>query len=185
MQTIKGLNLDRYVLVGHSMTGKVAAIVASKAEEYGIKGPEKLVLLTPTPLGVEPISQEMIDGLVHMERNKENCEKFVLSHSHAKLPQAIFDRTVEAVMQVNPDAWAAWLLHGTQEDWISRASPIKTETLIITAEYDPEWSAPVQNRLTVPHHQHARVTTIKGSGHLVPLEAPEALVATLREFVGN
>jgi pimeloyl-ACP methyl ester carboxylesterase len=185
VQTIKGLELDRYVLVGHSMTGKVAAIVASKAEEYGIRGPEKLVLITPTPLGVEPISEEMINGLLHMERNRENCEKFVLSHSHVRLPQPVQDRAIEDVMRVNQAAWEAWLAHGTQEDWISRASPIKTETLIITAEFDPEWSEPVQNRLTVPHHQHARVTTIMGSGHLIPMEAPKALVATLREFVGD
>ncbi len=53
-ETIAQLKLGAFVLVGHSMTGKVAAVLASRQPP----GLQKLVLLTPSPLSPEPIAPE-------------------------------------------------------------------------------------------------------------------------------
>jgi pimeloyl-ACP methyl ester carboxylesterase len=184
--TLRELNLDGYVLVGHSMTGKVAAILASRvATQFGLRGPAKLILLTPTPLGEEPISEETRQQLLQETRNQENGETFVASHSSLPLPPEIRARAVEDYLRANQQAWNAWLAKGTHEDWVSRAAPIETETLVIAAENDHEWGAQTQQRLTMPHLNRARQITVEGSGHLVPMEAPDKLAALLREFASR
>lgn len=181
-QTIQSLNLKRYVLVGHSMTGKVASILASKPEQYGAPAPERLVLLTPTPLGLEPLPEEARKELLEAHRDRAYAEKFITSHSHLPIPPAAKERAIKDVLRVHQDAWIAWLAKGTMEDWISRAAPIKTETLVIAAESDPEWGPEMQQRMTMPYLEHGKLVTVKRSGHLVPMEAPEELVDLLRAF---
>ncbi len=181
-QTLLELKLDRYVLVGHSMTGKVTSILASDSSKFGLHGPERLVLLTPTPLGLEPLPEEARKALLEAHRDRAYAEKFIVSHSHLPIPPVPFERAVEDVLRVNQDAWIAWLAKGTMEDWVDRAAPIKTETLVIAAENDPEWGQEMQQRMTLPYLKKARLVTVPGSGHLVPMEAPEKLATLLREF---
>lgn len=88
-------------------------------------------------------------------------------------------------MRVNPAAWEAWLTSGTREDWIDRCGPIEVETLVIAAEKDPGWGPELQQQLTMSHLARGRMVVVPGSGHLVPMEAPERLTALLREFAGS
>ncbi len=53
---------------------------------------------------------------------------------------------------------------------------------VIAAESDPEWGPAMQERMTMLYLEHGKLVTVKGSGHLVPIEAPEELVAFLRAF---
>ncbi len=56
----------------------------------------------------------------------------------------------------------AWLAKGTMEDWVDRAAPIKTETLVIAAENDPEWGQEMQQRNDITLPQEGQ--TGNGSG---------------------
>ena len=184
-ETLRGLGLDRYVLVGHSMTGKIASIIASDPVRYGLRAPEKLVLLTPTPLGEEPLDEDTRNSLLALDRTPETADAFVADHSHLPIPPEARARAADDVLKVHPDAWEAWLARGTREDWVDRSAPIGAETLVIAAENDAEWGADAQRKMTMPHLSRGKLVTVAGSGHLVPIEAPEALAALLRDFVGR
>lgn len=185
-QTINELHLDRYVLVGHSMTGKVMQILASRmGPELGLQHqPEKLVLITPTPLGREVGGPELREALLAQDRNQDNGDRFVTDRTGLPLPPAVHARAVEDYLKANPAAWAAWLNAGIYEDWIERAAPISVETLLIVADRDPVWGMEMQRELTLPYLTNATATTID-SGHQVPMEAPEQLAALLRDFIGT
>ena len=184
-ETLRGLDLNRYVLVGHSMTAKVASIIAGDPGAHGLRPPEKLVLLTPTPLGEEPLEEDAREALLALDRNPETADAFIADHSNLPITPDARARAVEDVLRVHPDAWEAWLARGQREDWIDRAAPLDAEALVISAECDAEWGADVQRRLTMPHLRRAELVTVAGSGHLVPLEAPDALTSLLRGFVGR
>ena len=55
--------LEEYVLVGHSMSGKVSMVLARRAQDAGYRGAEHcglrgLVLVAPSPPSPEPMSEE-------------------------------------------------------------------------------------------------------------------------------
>lgn len=184
-EVIVALDLDRYVLIGHSMTGKVMSILASRAGiELGLKHPpEKLLLVTPTPLGKEVGGEDMRVMLLAAQKNRWDAEKFVATHSGLPLPSAIKERTMQDYLLANRAAWEAWLNEGILEDWIDRSAPVEIKTLVIAAERDEVWGLPMQQKLTMPHLTNATIITID-TGHLVPLEAPEQLARIIRDFVG-
>lgn len=183
-ETINQLDLDRYVLLGHSMTGKVMSILASRmGAQLGLRGtPEKLVLLTPTPLGEEVGGQDLRDALLAQTKTRENAEQFVSDRSALALAPDVRERAINAYLQTSRAAWEAWLNDGVNEDWIERCAPITVPTLVIAADRDPVWGIDMQQRLTMPHLGNASITTID-SGHLVPMEAPHQLAEMLASFL--
>ena len=185
-EVINALALDRYVLVGHSMTGRVMSILASRVgPTLGLaRGPEKLVLVTPTPLGQEVGSEEMRQMLLAAQANRWDAEKYVATHTGLPLGPDVKERTMQDYLQASRPAWEAWLNAGIREDWVDRAAPIAVETLVIAAERDPIWGADTQHKFTMPHLTNARLVTVD-SGHLVPLELPARLAELLADFVGH
>ena len=135
------LGLDRYVLVGHSMTGKVMSILASRmGRELGLPRPaEKLVLLIPTPLGQEVGGEEMRQLLLAATKNRWDAEKFVATHTGRPLPPEIRERVMQDYLLADRAAWEAWLNAGIRKDWLERAAPVEVETLVIATERDPVW----------------------------------------------
>ena len=102
-EVIVGLGLERYVLVGHSVTGKVMQILASRmGTELGLKTPpEKLLLVTPTPLGKKVGGEEMRTMLLAAQNNRWGAEKFVATHSGLSLSSTVKERTMPDSMKAN------------------------------------------------------------------------------------
>lgn len=183
---IRALDLDRYVLVGHSMSGKLMSLLASRmGPELGLPHPpEKLVLLTPTPLSREVGSEDFRQSLLALSRDEAGAEEFVTARRALPVFAEAHARAVEDVQRTTRRAWEAWLNIGVYEDYVDRAAPVSVPTLVIAAERDTAWGTDVQKQLTMPHLTDARLITID-SGHAVPIEAPEELATIIREFVDS
>jgi pimeloyl-ACP methyl ester carboxylesterase len=178
-ETIAALQIETFTLVGHSMTGKVAAVLAGQL----LPGLEKLVLLTPSPLGPEPIPTEARAGMLAQSApSREEATAFIQANSALPMREDVFERAVEDRMRVSPDAWRAWLESGSKEDWSSRFNAPDVPTLVIAAGKDSSLGPEVQEQLTLPHFPGARMEVIRASGHMVPMEAPEQLASLLRAF---
>ncbi len=180
--TLGKLKLERFVLVGHSMTGKVAAVLAKR----GVPGLEKLVLLTPSPVGPEPVAPaDRATMLAQAEPTRADAESYVCTNSSLPLRAEIFERAIEDRLRANPAAWRAWMEHGTREDWSDRIGTLSLPTLVIAAEKDESLGPEVQERLTMPHFANAKLEVVSDSGHLVPMEAPARLARLLSAFAGK
>lgn len=184
--TINELGLTDYVLVGHSMTGKIMQILASRAgAELGLAHPPaKLVLITPTPLSQEVGGQGLRDSLFASRRDRVEAGQFVHDRTALSLPQHVFDRACEDYSRMNRKAWDAWLTQGVNEDWTERAAPIDVETLLIVAEQDPVWGLEMQRETTMRGLTHATIATVD-CGHQVPMEAPQALTELITSFAAS
>jgi pimeloyl-ACP methyl ester carboxylesterase len=182
-ETMGALQLENFTLVAHSMTAKVAAVLAGQ----GLPGLEKLVLLTPSPLSPEPIPPEArATMLAQTGSSRRDAEAYIQANSALPIRDDVFERAVEDRMRTNPAAWRAWLEGGSKEDWSTRFPlPVQDRhlpVLVIAAGKDSSLGADVQEQLTLPHFPGARMEVIRGSGHLVPMEAPEQLIPLLRSF---
>ncbi len=180
-QTLAALHLPRFVLVGHSMTGKVAAVVASRQPA----GLEKLVLLTPSPLSPEPMAPaDRATMLGQAVPTRADAEEYVRANSCLPIPPEVFARSVEDRLRANPAAWRAWLEGGSHEDWTSRVPSLALPTLVIAAEGDKSLGPDVQRELTLPRFPNGRLEVVEKCGHLVPLEAAGRLAELIGHFAG-
>lgn len=110
--TSQALVLGHYFPVDHTMSGKLAAALGAAAANYGLPAPAKLVRVTSTSLGPEPLSEQESQEFLATDRDDPTAGAFVRSHSNVSLPAPILERAVEVVMRVNQPAWNAWLAGG-------------------------------------------------------------------------
>ncbi len=201
------LQLGRFVLVGHSMSGKVSAVLArrfadrapsgaSDAQGPGVIHAERLdglaglVLVAPSPPTPEPISVEkratMLANLgeVH-EDDHRRAKAYITKNEERDLSPEVLERAVGEVLRMNRAAWVAWLEHGSKEDWAERVGVLELPAVVVAGEKDRSLGPEQQRELTMPHFMHAELRIIPHCSHLAPMEKPREMAAILREFVGG
>jgi 3-oxoadipate enol-lactonase len=80
---IQALNIDRYVLIGHSMGGKVVQLVASQ-RPCGLKG---AILVAPAPPTPQDIPESARQQQLHAYDNRENAIQAV-AFLTVRMPQS-------------------------------------------------------------------------------------------------
>lgn len=179
---------DRWMLVGHSMGGKIATILAHRAEHGGrLPGLIGVVLLAASPPSAEPIDDDrrgaMLGWVDDGPIGEKDARDFIDQNIAAALPSAAYDGAVADVKRANPMAWRAWLERGSREDWSDHVGTLQTPALIIAGAEDGDLGEANQRALNMPHYAHARFESVAQAAHLIPLEQPEAVARLIREHV--
>ncbi|WP_437757128.1 alpha/beta fold hydrolase [Sorangium sp. So ce1389] len=177
---IQVLGLERHVLVGHSMGGKVAQLLASR-RPAGLRG---LVLVAPAPPTPMPLSDEQRATMARAYDSPESVG-FVLDHvlTARPLSPALRQQVIEDSLRGAPAAKAAWPHVASLEDISADVASIDAPALVIAGELDEVERLGVLRREVVPRIPGASLRVLPGTGHLSPLEAPLALASALRDFV--
>lgn len=176
---IESLGLDHYILVGHSMGGKVAQLLASR-HPAGLAG---LVLVAPSP--PSPMSvplaarQEMVNAYDSRESILATVRQVLAANP---LQPDDLETVVQDSLQGAPAAKAAWPLAASQEDISAQAALIRVPTFVISGEKDQVDPPAVLQRELMARIPHATLHILPGVGHLSPLEAPGELSALIRDF---
>ena len=178
--TIRTLGIQDCVLVGHSMTGKVAVILAARQPDY-LAG---LVLVGPSPPTPQPMSDTERDSQRQYGKSRSEAEAFIDQASTHRLPDAVREVAIADAQRVNLAAWRAWVDYGSREDWSSRLLPLDLPVLLICGADDQQVPGADQQRLTtLAPFSNSRLEVIPGAGHLMPLQTPQALAQLMLEFV--
>lgn len=179
---IAALGLSRYVLVGHSMGGKVAQLIASR-QPQGLVGLVLVAPASPTPSRI-PLAQR--EFMTHAYDSREAIVATCTDVLTAKpLSAADLAQVVEDSLRGSPEAKRYRPLHAMVEDISASTAGIRVPTLIVGGEHDKVdpmdgLKAEVQARI---HGASLRV--LPGTGHLSPLESPGALAAAIATFVAT
>jgi len=179
-QMIAALGLREYVLVGHSMGGKIAQVLASR-RPAGLIGLALVAPATPTPLALPPdaragmkaayLSRESIGGaLDHMLTAKPLTE--------AQREQVIADSLRGA-----PQARDAWPNATSLEDISHLVGAINVPVTVIAGELDRVDTVDILKAELLSRISQAKMKVLPGTGHLSPLESPAEVAATIAEFV--
>ena len=173
-----------FVLVGHSMSGKVSAVLASR----GLPGLQGLVMVAPSPPGPEPMDDEKRNGMIAMLGHKydgdlERAKKYITKNEERDIAPAVLERAATEVLRMNRTAWVAWLTHGSKEDWADRVGVLHLPALVVAGEKDRSLGPAQQREKTLPHLGQGIMIVVEGCSHLVPLERPAELAVILTEFV--
>src|SRR6202041_2382712 len=111
---VKSLGIKQYVLVGHSMGGKVAQLAASRRPE-GLSG---LILVAPAQPTPRRNPEEMRQGQLHAYDNSENVLKTIGSGRLTARPPSpeILEQVVEDSLSGSREATMAYPMESILED---------------------------------------------------------------------
>ncbi|MGI5404965.1 alpha/beta fold hydrolase [Streptomyces sp. CA-135486] len=180
---VEALDLGPFVLVGHSMGGKVSQLVAAR-RPAGLAG---VILVAPAP--PEPpavVTPEYREGLCHAYDSPESVGQ-ALDHvlTAVALPESLRAAVVRDSLAVHPEARREWPLRGIATDITDAAQAIEVPVTVVAGENDAVEPPQVLRDHLLPHIPHAQLSTVPGVGHLLPLEAPDALAAVLRSVTAR
>lgn len=170
--------LGEFVLVGHSMGGKVALALAAR-QPAGLRA---LVLLASSPPTPEPIADaervRAIDGWATYGAASETLAAI----TGRPLPDDLRRVEIDDMMRAGKAAWNAWLEHGSREDISGRMDRVAVPVTVMSGTRDPVVPTALQHRL-VSMLPDARLVTVPDAGHLLPIEDPDAVTAAVEDAV--
>lgn len=179
---IEALNLRDYVLVGHSMGGKVAQLIASRRPQ-GLAG---LVLVAPSPPQPMRMPAEAREGMAQAYSSREAVEATIDNVLTAKpLVAADREQVIEDSLRGAPQAKAAWPSATSLEDISDKVATITAPTLVVAGELDRVDSVDLLKAELLTRVPHAVLQVLPGTGHLSMLEAPRALARTIANFANS
>lgn len=172
-QLITETGLTDYVLIGHSMGGKVAQLVAAE-RPAGLTG---LILVAPAPAKpaatITPDFQHALARAYDTDESTATARDTILTAT--PLPDDVKAQVLADSRASAPEARTEWPLHGIAEDITTQAGAITVPTLVIAGEHDHVEPPEILRANLLPHLPHATLHEIPRTGHLIPLEAPTAL----------
>lgn len=181
---IRALNVSRFVLVGHSMSGKVALAMAAESPESRQPAVlQSLVLVSPSPPVPEPIPDDERKKLLTGYGQRAAAKQRVKNTTAVAVSEAVRQQTIADDLRTAEPAWMAWLNAGSREDISPRMAIVAVPVHILVGTEDQALPPDVQTRLVLPYLKTATLETINGAGHLLPWEVPDELSAFIAKKV--
>ncbi|GAB2548524.1 alpha/beta fold hydrolase [Spirosoma aerophilum] len=176
---IDSLDVQEFVLVGHSMSGKVALALAAR-QPAGLRA---LVLVSPSPPVPEPIPDDEREKLLTGHGKRSSAEKTLKNITEAPVSEAVREQIIADDLRTAKPAWEAWLQAGSKEDISDRMQSINVPVHIIVGQEDRALPPDVQERMVLPDLKNASFDTIAKAGHLLPWEVPNELATFIQKKI--
>ena len=178
LEMVCTLDLQRYVLVGHSMGGKIAMAVAARHPP----GLVQLMLLAPSPPSPEPITPADRVQLLANQLDPTAAEKTIRTSCAQSLPDGIFRQVMIDRQRTTPEGWRWWLEQGSKEDISSSLPPISVPCQVLVGALDSTIPPSLVQSEVMPHLLAGDIRIVPGAGHLLPLEAPHMVAQAIKDF---
>jgi pimeloyl-ACP methyl ester carboxylesterase len=178
LAVIAGLGVSRYVLVGHSMGGKVAQLAASRRPA----GLAALALIAPAPPR-PAVDAKAARALTHAFDSRATVRD-ALDHllTEQPLPPDLREQMIDDGLAGNREAQLAWPLSGITMDITAATRAVEVPVQVLAGRQDRVDPPESLEANLLPFIPGARMTVIEGTGHLSPLEVPELIAKELDEL---
>ncbi|TGO46317.1 hypothetical protein BOTNAR_0596g00070 [Botryotinia narcissicola] len=183
-----------FILIGHSMGGKVAMYLSSTIESLSptksFPRLQALILLAPAPPTPLILPEEMtMQQLIAYDSIE--AATFVVAHvlSSSPLAEHVVSTLATNALAGNQYAKAAWPKYGMQENILEKTRGIALPTLIFAGGNDRvetvERVKETLRTLSGVAEERKSLIVLDGIGHLMMLEAPNILSREIENFVGE
>lgn len=177
---IKDLQLVDYILVGHSMGGKIAQVIAGRKP----KGLRKLILVAPSPASSTILPLEMKDKMIAAYTSLENINEtiehiFMASDLSLKSKQQV----IRDMQQHTDQSRLGWPELALEEDFSKYLADIKIPTLVIAGANDIV-DPPIRlQKEVIEKISESKMTIIPDVGHLIMLQNPQKVAELISSFI--
>jgi pimeloyl-ACP methyl ester carboxylesterase len=176
---VAALELKRYVLVGHSMGGKVAQLLASR-RPAGLAG---LVLVAPSPAQGKTLAAPEREGMKGAYASPGSVAWTIDNVlSERPLREAARAQIIAGSLAGDLAAKESWPVAAISEDVSGDLARIEVPVLVIGGEKDKVDSVDMLRTVVVPSLPGATLNVVSGAGHLLPLEAPREVAGLIGDF---
>lgn len=178
---LAGAPAERLVIAGHSLGAKVALAVAARRPP-GLVG---LLLLAPSPPVPEPMDDDDRRRLLQAYGNRDAIARHLRTIAAAPIAPALMAQAIDDNLRAQRAAWRHWLLHGSRESIASRLGALAAPVRVLLGAHDSAITRAVAERDVLRHlpHDGVAVDVLPNVGHLIPLEAPEAVADALASLL--
>ncbi len=190
-----------WLLAGHSLGGKIAAVVAREAVNgaAGLQGLRGVVLMAASPPGPEPMKgsqraqnlRTIGQSTGDSDQDWAHAKTFVTDNAgEPALGENTLRAATEGVARARKAAIRAWFESGSKEDWREFVGELPVPALVFAGSEDAELGPETQRALVVPCFASGEaggldggeLVVLEGAGHLLPLERPGAVAERMVEF---
>ena len=182
---IKALKLSKPVIIGHSLGGSIAAVVAAQYPDI----PKKAIFIDPPGL-LKPLfepGEAMSRARNWFASDMNNLKKLskeelikMAAQRHPAISEAARGRWADSKMQMKPQIVDSVLTIPPLAPYLPK---ITIPTLILKADAN---DAVRKTEIdAVSAQPNIKIVHIKGAGHLVHLEKPEESLAVMNEFLAD
>jgi len=175
------ISCTSFILVGHSMGGKVALAFAVR-QPVGL---QSLVLLAPSPPTPEPIAEDERAALIAGWADYSTASRILASATALPLSNDARRRATGDIMRTGKAAWTAWLTSGSREDISAQLGSVEVPATLLSGTCDTVLPTALIAREVAGRLSHARIVILPGAGHLLPLEAPEAVAQMIMRVTAD
>jgi 3-oxoadipate enol-lactonase len=175
------LGLSRFVVVGHSMGGKVAQIVASR-RPAALAG---LVLLAPAPPTPMPVPETQRAAMFASYSSREGALQALSVLGAQPLPDELREQVIEDTLAGVPEAKRAWTERGMIEDISAGLIGVKTPAIVVIGDRDQVEHEAALRKAFGRFLPQATFRVLRGVGHLSPLQAPDAIAETCLDMLNG
>jgi pimeloyl-ACP methyl ester carboxylesterase len=176
---VRSLGVNEYLLAGHSMSGKIAAVIAAR-HPPALRG---LVLVAPSPPTPEPMDEAKRNRALNSHGSRSAALATMETIPAHRLDPELLEQQVADNVATSPEAWAWWLEEGSRVDVVNRVGQIEVPIVVVGGSADPVITPEIlEQDVVVPLKAHIEKVVTADSGHLIPLEAPDVLTETIDTF---
>jgi 3-oxoadipate enol-lactonase len=154
---IQALNIDRYVLIGHSMRGKVVQLLASQ-RPCGLKGIVLVATASPTP---QDIPESARQQQLYAYDNRENAIRAVAFLTVRMPASDVVEQIIADNFAGSPKAKLAWPTSSAYEDISAHLEDIAVPTLVMAGEQDRQDSLEQHQREVLRRIPGAKLHVIR------------------------
>lgn len=176
VQLIDTLGLRDIALVGHSMGGTIAQRVAL-ARGSALR---RLVLVSPVPASGVPFGDEQLAFFRGLGGHRAGAEQTLGMMMARPCDPDLFDRTVECMATVVPEAFYGGFDAWRTADFAAEIGAISTPTVVMGGEVEQPLSPEVLQAAVVAPIPGARFVVIPGTSHYPQLECADEFMALLQ-----
>lgn len=176
LRVVNALQFDRAVVVGHSLGGAIAQMLA-------LSHPDRVAGLGLVGTGARlRVLPAILDGLVN---DIQKTAPFIVENAYApNMSEDMRARAMEELRACDPT-----VTHGDYSacnafDVMARLGEIRAPTVVICGKQD-RMTPPKYSEFLVSKIPNARLVLVHGAGHSVMIEQPEATTRALYDFVGS
>jgi len=165
-------------LVGHSMGGKLAQLVASERPS----NLARLLLVAPGLPRALRLSPQHRELTLDAFGSRERIERFQRAAMAAQPPPATMQRIVEDALLCQFEHWIGWYDRGRGIDVSDRLASIAIPTLVVAGAGDPLVPQARIKTDVAGAIEAALFVSLRNAGHNLPIEAPADIASAVERF---